>query len=260
MFSTVQNNIILGLFVGHNTVTLKEVDSTNTYLKQLLSNSKPLPEGTVILAETQLSGRGQTQNAWYSEPYQNLTFSILLNPGFLNIRLQFNLNIAICLALNDVLSTYFGDSAFIKWPNDCYVDHHKIGGILIENIVHGNQIKHAIVGIGLNINQTNFPLELANATSFKKILHTYYDLNTLKNEICRSVEARYLQLKGGKYQELLTAYLSKLYLLNIWDDFRIDGFIQRAKICGISAEGYLLVETTKGLRSFGMKEIEFIKH
>jgi len=61
-----QNNIFSGLFVGQNLITIKELDSTNTFLKNTLSNSKPLPEGTVIMAESQYAGRGQQQNKWNS--------------------------------------------------------------------------------------------------------------------------------------------------------------------------------------------------
>jgi BirA family biotin operon repressor/biotin-[acetyl-CoA-carboxylase] ligase len=68
-----QNNIFSGLFVGQNLVTLKEVDSTNNFLKNILSNSKPVPEGTVIMAEHQYAGRGQHQNTWHAEPGKNLT-------------------------------------------------------------------------------------------------------------------------------------------------------------------------------------------
>lgn len=254
-----QNNIFLGLFVGHNIVTLKEVASTNSWLKLALSKSTPLPEGTVIMAEAQFAGRGQKNSTWQSEPGKNLTFSILLNPRFLDVQRQFDLNIAISLAINDVLSNYFGESATIKWPNDSYIGDAKIGGILIENLVQGNQIKHAIIGIGLNINQADFSKVLQNVTSFKKILHTDYDLNRLKNEICGSVEARYLQLKAGKYLDLHAAFLDKLYLLNIWADFKIDNTVQQARIYGVSAEGFLQVETENGIRQFGMKEIEFIR-
>ena len=254
-----QNNIFLGLFVGHNTVTLKEVDSTNTYLRQALSNSEPLPEGTVIMAEAQLAGRGQTQNVWLSESGKNLTISILLNPRFVPVQQQFDLNMAICLAVNDVLTQYFPGRAKIKWPNDCYIDHDKVGGILIENLVQGNVIKHAIIGIGLNVNQASFPSALQNVTSFKKILHTDYDLQMIMNEICRSVEARYLQLKAGKLSLLRADYLSKLYLKDEWAYFRINEQTVAGKICDVSYEGLLVVETETGLQRFGFKEIEFIK-
>ncbi|NEU09170.1 biotin--[acetyl-CoA-carboxylase] ligase [Flavihumibacter sp. R14] len=252
-----QNNIFLGLFVGHNTVTLKAVDSTNSWLKQAVSKSAPLPEGTVIMAESQFAGRGQSQNTWHSEPGKNLTFSILLNPRFLPIQNQFDLNMAVSLAVNDVLKIYFGEDAYIKWPNDSYIGKNKIGGILIENILQGTQLKHAIIGIGINVNQDDFPPEVKNVTSFRKILHTYYDLNQLKNEICRSVEARYLQLKAGKKESLRKDYLDNLYLLNqqasyIFRDREVEG-----RITGISPEGFLLLETAEGVEQFGLKEIEF---
>ena len=235
------------------------MDSTNSWLKQALSNSAPLPEGTVIMAETQYAGRGQSANLWHSEPGKNLTFSILLNPRFLPVARQFDLNMAVSLAVNDVLSAYFGAAASIKWPNDMYIGTDKIGGMLIENIVQGAELKHAIIGIGINVNQPDFPPELKNVTSFKKILHTDYDLNGLKNEICRSVEARYLQLKAGKKDTLLADYLDNLYLFNQQALYRIGNKEVTGKITGISPEGFLLLETEEGLRQFGLKEIEFVK-
>ena len=211
------------------------------------------------MAETQFAGRGQSQNSWHSEPGKNLTFSILLHPRFLAVSHQFELNIAISLAVNDVLKAYFGDRATIKWPNDCYIDGHKIGGILIENIVQGTVLKHAIIGMGINVNQSDFPAAIQNVTSFSKILHTDYDLNDLKNEICRSVEARYLQLKAGKKDALLADYLDNLYLLNKRAPYRTQDGEVEGIITGISPEGFLLLETEEGVQQYGVKEVEFLR-
>src|SRR5690606_4854707 len=142
-----QNKTISGLFVGQNIVSLKRVDSTNDYLKKQVANSKPVPEGTVILAEEQFAGRGQFDNKWLSQPGQNLTFSILLSPSFLPISQQFSLNIAISLAINDVLCSFIGSGCEIKWPNDIIFDDRKLGGVLIENIIRGTNWKYSIVGI-----------------------------------------------------------------------------------------------------------------
>lgn len=253
-----QNNTFSGLFVGQNLITLKEVASTNTFIKDALSKSTPLLEGTVIMAEKQYAGRGQTNNSWLSEPGQNLTFSILLNPTFLPPERQFELNKAISLAINDVLRTYKGNNSFIKWPNDSYVDHKKIGGLLIENIVHGSKIKHAIVGIGLNINQTNFPSTLKNVTSLKEGLHKDYDLKVLLGEICTAVEARYLQLKAGNYQKLTSDYLDRLYLLNEWALFKSEDAFWSGKITGVTEMGQLKIDTTEGPKIFNNKEVEFV--
>ena len=253
-----QSNTFLGLFVGQNIITLKCIDSTNNYLKELLSKSKPVPEGTVILAEEQSAGRGQMGNVWHSEAGKNLTFSIVLNPTFLPIDQQFKLNRAVSLALNDVLARYFGDSAKIKWPNDSYIGTHKIGGMLIENSIQNNSLKHAVIGIGLNVNQSQFSSVLKNVTSFVKILNQEHQLTSLLTEICKAIEVRYLQLKAGKYQQMEVDYLNKLYKLNEWSLYRIDGQITSGKIKGVSADGHLEVEVDHQVKQYGLKEIEFI--
>lgn len=253
-----QNNTFSGLFVGQNLITLNEIDSTNTFLKDAVSKSTPLLDGTVIMAEKQFAGRGQAENSWQAEPGKNLTFSILLNPGFLSVDKQFELNKAISIALNDVLIKYFPSNAFIKWPNDLYIRNKKIGGMLIENIVQGNKIKHAIIGIGLNVNQENFPANLKNVTSLKQELHLDYDLIGLLGEICSSVEARYLQLKAGYFKKINDEYLNQLYLKDQWASFKFDGMIQSGKIVGITDIGQLILETEGETMVFNNKEIEFL--
>jgi len=253
-----QNNTFSGLFIGRNLITLKEVDSTNTFLKDALSKSTPLLDGTVIMADKQFTGRGQASNSWISEAGKNLTFSVLLNPTFLPIERQFDLNMAVSLALNDFLNKYISGSALIKWPNASYIGNKKIGGILIENIVSGNTIKHAIIGIGININQEDFPPNLKNATSLKQALHQDYNLLRLLGEICNFIEARYLQLKAGNTDKLRDEYLRKLYLKDEWALFRFDAEIQSGKIRGITDKGQLVFETASGLRYFNNNEIEFI--
>jgi len=152
-----QNNIFSGLFVGQNFVTLKEVDSTNNFLKDLVSNSKPLMEGTVIMAENQFAGRGQQQNGWFTEAGKNLTFSLLLKPHFLDIADQFDMVRVISLGVFDALEPLVGKKLKIKWPNDIYYGDHKLGGILIENLIQAGQIRNSIIGIGINVNQERFP-------------------------------------------------------------------------------------------------------
>lgn len=253
-----QNNTFSGLFIGRNLITLKEVDSTNTFLKDALSKSTPLLDGTVILADRQLAGRGQTGNSWISEAGKNLTFSILLNPVFLPIERQFDLNMAISIALNDFFNKYKLQGAAIKWPNDSYLNNKKIAGILIENILQGNRIKHVIIGIGLNVNQEDFPANLKNVTSLKQALHQDYNLMQILGEICAFIEARYLQLKAGNIDKLRDEYLSKLYLKDENALFRFNNEIQNAIIRDITASGQLVLETSLGLQYFNNKEIEFI--
>jgi BirA family biotin operon repressor/biotin-[acetyl-CoA-carboxylase] ligase len=253
-----QNNIFSGLFVGQNLLTLKEVDSTNNFLKNLLTNSKPLPEGTVIMAEGQFAGRGQQQNQWYSQPGKNLTFSILLCPHFLSISDQFDLTRAISLGVYEALHPLLGDELKIKWPNDIYYGDKKIGGILIENMIQGTQIKNAIIGIGLNINQESFPQEAGNAASLKQILQKDYDLFALLADICSHIEACYLNLKAGKFDFIRNSYLNRLYWLNQSRNFKADGGIFTGTIKNVRDNGLLVIQRDSEEVVYNLKEIEFL--
>lgn len=253
-----QNNIFSGLFVGQNLITIKQVASTNDFLKNTLSNSKPLPEGTVIMAESQFAGRGQQQNRWHSEAGKNLTFSLLLNPSFLPLATQFDLTRAVSVGIYRALEPLLGNQLKIKWPNDIYYGDGKLGGILIENLVQGSQIKNSVIGIGLNINQDNFPLDVPNAVSIKQILHKDYDLKLLLSEICKNIEAAYLNLKAGSFESVRKAYIERLYWLNEGKMFKANDLIFGGVIKDVKPNGLLVVHNGIEYLDFNLKEIEFL--
>ncbi|RCH54916.1 biotin--[acetyl-CoA-carboxylase] ligase [Mucilaginibacter hurinus] len=253
-----QNNIFSGLFVGQNFVTLKEVDSTNNFLKNIVSNSKPVPEGTVIMAESQYAGRGQQHNGWHAEPGKNLTFSLLLNPAFLPVVNQYDLNRAVSLGVFNALQPLLGPALKIKWPNDIYYGDKKLGGILIENIIQGSQLKHSIAGIGINVNQFHFPGHLPNAVSVKQILHRDYDLKVLLSEICSHIEACYLKLKAGQYLWLRDEYTKNLYWLNETRNFKSNNTVFAAVIKEVKPNGLLALQKQQEEVTFNLKEIEFL--
>ena len=255
---TLQNNTFSGLFIGQNLVILTEVDSTNNFLKQSLANSTPLPEGTVIMAESQYAGRGQQQNHWHSEPGKNLTFSMLLKPSFLGITKQFDLNVAISVGIIKALEKHLGPKVKVKWPNDIYYDNSKLGGVLIENMVQGSTIKNAIVGIGLNVNQEKFSPDAPNATSVKQILQKDYELKALLAEICSEIEVAYLSLRAGNFAPLKAFYLQKLYWLNELHSFKANDETFEGSIINITETGQLVVSIDNQIRLYNFKEIEFL--
>ncbi|MGZ3776276.1 MAG: biotin--[acetyl-CoA-carboxylase] ligase [Bacteroidia bacterium] len=255
-----QNNIFSGLFVGQNLITIQHVDSTNNLLKELTSKSKPVPEGTVIMADSQYAGRGQQQNRWHSEPGKNLTFSLLLKPSFLSISMQFDLTRTVSLGIINALEPFLGEKLKIKWPNDIYYGDKKLGGILIENVVQGSQIKNSVIGIGLNINQQLFPLEIPNAVSIKQILHKDYDLKFILSEICKNIEAVYLSLKSGRYDAVRNAYKERLYRLNEKKYYRSQERVFEGRITGVTDEGLLVMDTDDGEGKYNLKEIEFLNN
>jgi BirA family biotin operon repressor/biotin-[acetyl-CoA-carboxylase] ligase len=257
-FPTLQSNTFFGFFVGQKLVSLPRVDSTNNYLKEQLTKVEPVPEGTVIMAEEQFSGRGQSNNVWVAEPGKNLTFSILFNPSFISPDNQFWLNKAVSTGINDALYKIIGDDLKIKWPNDIYVKNKKLGGVLIENIIQGRLIRHTIVGVGINVNQDEFPNELKNVTSLIQILHRNYNVLDLLADVCKAIEHRYLQLKEGYFDGINKTYLENLYGLNRELTFEVAGKIVRGKITGVDQRGLLEVDFQGRKEKFANKQIAFI--
>ena len=163
------------LFVGRSIIELERTDSTNNFAAKLLNTQKPA-EGTAIMTHIQEAGKGQRGNTWQSEAHKNLTVSFIFYPTFVSASKQFTLNIAISLGLHDYFKAEFGDRVKIKWPNDLYIDHKKVAGILIENIWSGSGLKSSIVGMGININQESFGEDLQKAASKKSFSGKEYPL------------------------------------------------------------------------------------
>jgi len=256
-----QNNIFSTLFVGQNLIKLTRVDSTNNFLKNLLSKSEPLPEGTVIMADDQFAGRGQQEGVWKAAPGKNLTFSLLLKPAFLSPAHQFLLNIMVSVAINQVLTRILGNDVKIKWPNDIYFQNKKLGGILIENNLTGNVIKTAVIGIGINVNQSSFEEDLADrACSVFQILQKNVNLTSLLAEICREIEGLYLALRAGKHNNMEQNYVNELYRLHTLAPYRKNNEVFEGMITGVTETGLLKMDINGQTHQFNFKEIVFLNH
>ncbi len=247
------------LFIGQSILKLKDVESTNDYLYNLLTNVKPLVDGTVILAENQFGGKGQHGSAWITEPGKNLTFSLFLNTLFLKANQQFYLNMAISLGVVDFISHYIKKGVSIKWPNDLYVNDKKIGGILIENILSGNYLKNSIIGIGINVNQLEFDNSTKNPTSLAIETGLQFNLDQLLNELLSNIEANYLFLKSLKFENLKIQYLEHLLGYNIERKFLKAGVEIKGTITDVTQEGFLEINNTDGVaEKYDIKQIAFI--
>ena len=147
-------------------IWFKELDSTNNEAIRGIENYDNL---SVLAARKQFAGRGQRGNRWDAEPGANLTFSIVLkfrSEGMtpLPASRQFRLSRIAALAVCDYLKAK-GVESRIKWPNDIYVRDRKICGMLIENSLDGKDVDWSVIGIGINLNQKTFPVEVINPTS-----------------------------------------------------------------------------------------------
>ena len=244
------------LFIGQEIIRLDHVDSTNNYTNELLRRSV-IHEGAVVVANDQSMGRGQRGNSWQSQPGENLTFTVVLKPHFLTPQRQFVLNKMVSLAICDALVKWGCGGVKVKWPNDVYVGDRKVAGILIENSIKGNILTSAIVGIGLNVNQRNFPPDIPNPTSLKMELGSPSQLDACLEELCTQLEANYFKVKAD-HKSLDGLYLDSLYGLDQWADFVIGGMRQRANIRGINPIGLLQLELSTGRKlECAFNEVEF---
>ncbi|GAA4401993.1 biotin--[acetyl-CoA-carboxylase] ligase [Nibrella viscosa] len=245
------------LFVGQNFEYLPTCQSTNDVAADSISRSEP-EEGLVILTDHQTAGRGQRGNHWEAQAGQNLTFSLILRPFFLNATEQFWLNMAISLGIADALEPLTGAMLRIKWPNDIYLDNQKLGGILIENTLQGYSIAWSVIGIGLNINQTQFRFPTATSLLQRFPVEEEYNRPALLTTVLERLEQRYLQLRTGQLALLKASYLQRLFRYQEEHDFVAHNERFRGSIVGVDATGRLAVQTGDTLRYFGFKEVEFV--
>ena len=242
--------------IGSKIERIDELGSSNNYAAaQLLT--KRLPEGIVFVANSQVDGRGQVSNKWESEPNKNLTFSILLYPDFIEIMRQFEISKAISLGVVDFLNE-LTDQVSIKWPNDIYIGTGKVAGILIENSIRIDKISSCIVGIGLNINQTEFLSDAPNPVSLSQITGKVYNLEELLPDLCMKVDARYHQLRNGDFGQIDNDYISMLYQQDSWSPYTDENGDFEGKILGVDQIGRLMIETRNGeVNKYQFKEVIF---
>ncbi|MBN1413497.1 MAG: biotin--[acetyl-CoA-carboxylase] ligase [Bacteroidales bacterium] len=242
--------------IGFTIIRLDEVESTNTYASQLMKNGN-VSEGTVILAEFQIHGRGQKGNTWESERGKNLTFSIVLMPGFLGVQKHFYLLMSLSLGIIDVL-THYGLKAIIKWPNDIYVSGRKIGGILIENSIKGSRLISSVAGIGLNVNQTTFACRGSNPTSMKLELRKEFDREALFKTALKHLTGWVRILYRKEWQLIKDRYLQNLLYFNEWKEFTDSAGAFPGRITDILESGELLVEKQNSkCHPYRFREIEY---
>jgi len=243
------------LFLGKDIHFLPDCHSTNDMALQAL-RQKEATEGSIFITNHQTRGKGQRGNSWETKPGENLTFSLVLQPKFLDLSEQFLLNMAISNAIRRCFQEYV-PGLLVKWPNDLVIPGHgKIGGILIENLVGSKGWEYAVVGIGININQIQFASP--QATSLSLVTGNTYPLEELFKLLIVHLEQAYIALKKGKNALLIQEYVQHLYLIEKWAVFKVGEQELEGKITGLTEVGNLLLELPSGRQqSFGIKEISF---
>ena len=243
--------------ICHAIIRIECTESTNNYATSQVRVNE-VKTGTVFLAYSQTSGRGQLNNQWESEAGKNLTFSIFLKPFFLDIRNQFLLSKVVCLGIEAFLSEFI-DQVKIKWPNDIYVGERKICGILIENTVMNANIKQSIIGIGLNINQTEFLSAAPNPVSLKMITGKDSDLEKMLNALLVHIDHFYQMLACGQENEIDQLFYEKLFRLEEWHTYKDETHEYQGKIIGVNGIGQLKIQEREGhVLEYHFKEVAYL--
>jgi BirA family transcriptional regulator, biotin operon repressor / biotin---[acetyl-CoA-carboxylase] ligase len=251
------NAIYDSLIIAKKVIYLPSCHSTNDIAAELVRNDM-FEEGTVVITNEQTKGRGQRGTSWFSQPNQNLTFSVILRPDFIPISEQFSISKAIAVGICSYLQSYTNDVK-IKWPNDVYLGNKKICGVLIENAIQATRTSSSIVGIGVNINQLDFPGQ--RTTSLALHGGAGLILTDEFRKLALHLDASYLKLKSTSGRESINAsYLGFLYDYQVLRKFRIDEKVVEGAIKGINENGQLciLIKGNTEPVAFNTKEVEWV--
>jgi BirA family biotin operon repressor/biotin-[acetyl-CoA-carboxylase] ligase len=253
---------------------------TSTNSEALIAASEDAPEGTVMACREQTAGRGQRNSEWVSNAGDNVTASLILRPP-IKANSIFMLSKAFSLAVAETLNEY-GIDASIKWPNDIYVETRKIAGILTEHCFRADELNYSVIGLGLNVRQTDFPPMDTVPTSIAaetgafrepdEVLSSVLEcFSPLYGQLCipahyRSIwrlphhNALYNQICSASLRSVNERYMNKLFRRNGFFLYkRPNGETFEAEITNVADSGELFLRQTNGkTESFLFKEIEFV--
>lgn len=239
-------------------IHLDVVDSTNSYVRNLISQGQSFPDITLIDADFQTAGRGQKGNSWESEPGKNLTFSLVCHPTRVLAARQFILSQAIALSICLTLSK-LADGFSVKWPNDIYWNDWKVSGTLIECDLMGKYVNTCILGTGINVNQKDFSSDAPNPMSLCKILGTDIDKEALLKDIIQEFSRIYSLIQKGRDQFVKSEYELHLYHRTGWWPYIDDKGPFEAEFVGIEPTGHLLLRVLDGsVHRYEFKEVQFV--
>ena len=229
-------------FIGKNVLHFETIDSTNDYAKKI---GNELRDGSVIISEEQTKGKGRLGRVWESKAGEGIWMSIILKPNIIPNKAPFITLIAgasIVKALN-----ILGVDAKIKWPNDITINNKKLSGILTELSAEIERVNYIVVGIGMNVKDTDFEEELQDkATSLYKENYNVSRIDIVKEILCQ-FEKLYLDyIEKDDKKEVLD--ISRQYSAIINKEIYVIKNDQKELVdcIGINEEGNLIIKNKDG--------------
>ena len=240
---------IKGTLFGKNIHHYYKIGSTNTAAMEAAQAGAP--EGSVFLAEQQMAGRGRAAHAWHSEQSTGIYCSVILRPALPPSEILV-LSLAVGLAVWEAVRGLDGRvAADLKWPNDVLIGDKKFCGILTEMNAEATRVRHIVVGIGINVNQTSFPADLQDkATSLRLATGTEWSRVELCAALLKSLDREYRNLleQADAHASILRRFEEHSSLvrgrkIHVEENGGYEGVTE-----GLDSRGFLQVRTAQGVR------------
>ncbi len=237
--------------MGQSIYFYEETDTTNNRARELALEGAP--EGTLVVAEKQTAGRGRRGKVWESPLGTGIWMSLVLRPQIMPAEASV-LTLLCGLATAEAIEAETGLSAGIKWPNDILINGKKAVGILTEMDCEMSEVHFVIPGIGINVNTTSFPPEIADiATSLFLECGKTVSRRRLVHKVLERLEEHYETfLRTGSFTAMLEDY--RKHCITLGKEVHVLGrepFF--AEALDITPEGELLVRRADN----GKEEVVF---
>ncbi len=237
--------------VGAEIDYLPTVDSTNERAKALASGGAP--HGSVVLADAQTHGRGRMGRSWFSPPGKNIYTSVILRPPTTKHLCALTMTMGVAVA--GAVSPFLPTPATLEWPNDLFWGGKKLAGILTESAITGGRVEFVVVGIGIDVNETNFPSEIP-ATSMRLAAGREFDRIALLEVLYPLLEMWYNHFVAGGLEKIARAWRSRSDIFGRVVTLSRSGAPPISGIARkITEDGALVVETERGIETIHSGEV-----
>ncbi len=226
---------------GKTLFAYDSIDSTTAQAKKLVADGAA--EGTLVIAEEQTAGRGRLGRQWVSAKGMNLTYSLILRPALPPQSVPM-VSLYAAVAVAQALTAYAPVKPACKWPNDIMLKGKKVCGILSETLLNGDRVDAVILGIGININQTDFPDELqSTATSLARETGKRFDRITILGSVLLQLEKQYRRLHTSSFDSIIEDWKELSPMLGKPVQVHQNEKIIKGTAIDIASDGALLIQT-----------------
>lgn len=219
-------------------IILDTTGSSNNYAMGLVQNGQAV-HGTSVFAIEQTAGKGRLGKAWISDAGSNIVLSVITDMERVSINDRFLLSMAASLSALHLIENNTELEAFVKWPNDIFVNDRKAAGILVENVIRGTIWQWCVTGFGLNVNQQHFPAGL-KATSLSIETKQEFDVLSLAKSLRDHFLLEIEGLRRGAGNQIAERYNRKLYKKNQMVKLQVGNRVFEALVCRVTQEGKLV--------------------